>query len=137
MDLDVLKAELTRDEGLRLQPYRDSVGKLTIGVGHNLDANGITYAAAMQILEDDILNVMGQLNSKVSWWATLDDVRQRVLANLCFNIGINGLLGFNHLLANGQAGVFDDQDLLDSKYAKQVGARAVRLAQMWKTGVTQ
>ena len=73
MDLDVLKAELTRDEGLRLQPYRDSVGKLTIGVGHNLDANGITYAAAMQILEDDILNVMGQLNSKVSWWATLDD----------------------------------------------------------------
>ena len=91
----------------------------------------------MQILEDDILNVMGQLNSKVSWWATLDDVRQRVLANLCFNIGINGLLGFNHLLANGQAGVFDDQDLLDSKYAKQVGARAVRLAQMWKTGVTQ
>ena len=137
MDLDVLKAELTRDEGLRLQPYRDSVGKLTIGVGHNLDANGITYAAAMQILEDDILNVMGQLNSKVSWWATLDDARQRVLANMAFNLGINGLLGFHHLLANGQAGIFDDQDLLDSKWAKQVGARAVRLAQMWKTGVTQ
>ena len=90
MDLDVLKAELTRDEGLRLQPYRDSVGKLTIGVGHNLDANGITYAAAMQILEDDILNVMGQLNSKVSWWATLDDARQRVLANMAFNSASTG-----------------------------------------------
>lgn len=136
MDLAALKAELARDEGIRFKVYRDSVGKLTIGVGHNLDDVPITYAAVMQILEDDIMAVMGQLNANIPWWATLNDTRQRVLANMCFNLGINGLLGFHHLLANGEAGNFNDEDLLDSKWAQQVGARAIRLAQMWKTGLS-
>lgn len=138
MDLDVLKAELVRDEGLRLKAYRDTVGKLTIGVGHNLDDVGISYAAAMQMLEDDILDVMGQMNSKLEWWATLDDARQRALANMAFNLGINGLLGFHHMLAAAKAGDFEEaaNQMLSSKWAQQVGARAVRLAQMMRTGLS-
>lgn len=138
MDLDVLKAELVRDEGLRLKAYRDSVGKLTIGVGHNLDDVGITYAAAMQMLEDDILDVMGQMDAQIEWWATLDDARQRVLANMAFNLGIKGLLGFQHMLAAAKVGNFEEaaEQMLSSKWATQVGARAVRLAQMMRTGLS-
>jgi len=138
MDLEALKAELTRDEGIRFKPYKDSVGKLSVGVGHNLDDVPISYRAIMQILEDDILNVMGQLNAHVAWWPSLNDVRQRVLANMAFNLGINGLLAFKQMLMAAQDSDFERaaKEMLDSKWAKQVGARATRLAQMMRTGLS-
>ncbi len=58
-NLQKLYAELERDEGLRLKPYRDTVGKQTIGVGHNLDAKPISERAASCILEDDVADVHG------------------------------------------------------------------------------
>ena len=138
MDLEALKAELTRDEGIGFKPYKDSVGKLSVGVGHNLDDVPISYRAIMQILEDDILNVMGQLNAHVAWWPSLNDVRQRVLANMAFNLGINGLLAFKQMLMAAQDSDFERaaKEMLDSKWAKQVGARATRLAQMMRTGLS-
>ena len=138
MNLEALKGELARDEGVELRMYLDTSTppNHTIGVGHNLDAVPISYEAAMQILEDDILAVMGELNLKLPWWNTLDDVRQRVLANMCFNLGIAGLLGFEHTLAAVQTGDYEAaaDGMLASKWATQVGARAIRLAQMMRTG---
>jgi len=136
MNLETLKGELARDEGMRFIPYRDTVGKLTIGVGHNLDDVPISYAAAMQILEDDIVRAMGELNRVAPFWSSLDDVRQRVLTNMVFNLGGDGLAKFVKMLAAAKEGDFDraSDEMADSKWAQQVGARAVRLITMMRTG---
>src|SRR5438105_4864784 len=99
MNLDALRKELIRDEALRLKPYKDTVGKLTIGVGRNLDDKGISEAEAAVLLENDIAEHVALLDAKLSWWRKLDEARQNALANMCFNMGIgqedppHGLLG--------------------------------------------
>jgi lysozyme len=136
VNLTALKEELIRDEGLRLKPYRDTVGKLTIGVGRNLDDVGITKDEAMHLLECDIRRVKDDLDHALSWWRGLDDVRQRVLVNMAFNLGITRLMGFKNTLAAMRAGNYVDaaKGMLDSKWAKQVGERATRLAAMMVEG---
>ena len=136
MNLTALKEELIRDEGLRLKPYRDTVGKLTIGVGRNLDDVGITKDEAMHLLECDIRRVKDDLDHALSWWRGLDDMRQRVLVNMAFNLGITRLMGFKNTLAAMRAGNYVDaaKGMLDSKWADQVGERATRLAAMMVEG---
>src|SRR5512146_2123994 len=96
--------QLKRDEGLRLTPYRDSVGKLTIGYGHNLDAKGITVAVAEYILHEDMLDAAEELERALPWVKSLDEPRHAVLINMAFNMGMGscergtGLLGFNRTL---------------------------------------
>lgn len=136
MNLTALKSELVRDEGLRLKPYRDTVGKLTIGVGRNLDDVGITKDEAMHLLECDIKRVKTDLDRALLWWRGMDEVRQRVLVNMAFNLGITRLMGFKNTLAAMQAGNYADaaKGMLASKWATQVGARATRLAAMMVEG---
>ena len=138
MNLEALKGELARDEGVELRMYLDTSTppNHTIGVGHNLDAVPISYEAAMQILEDDILAVMGELNLRLPWWNTLDDVRQRVLANMCFNLGIEDLMLFTTflpLMEKGDYGAAAD-DLANTKIAKDEPKRIARLISMIRTG---
>lgn len=134
--LTLLRAELKRDEGVRLKPYRDLVGKLTIGTGRNLDDMGITENENNYLLNNDIFRVQAELTAYLPWWQALDAVRQRVLANMCFNLGINKLLGFQHSLYLVQIGQYDQaaEAMLQSHWAKQVGVRAVRLAEMMRRG---
>lgn len=141
LDLEAMRAELRRDEGQPgsepvLRPYRDTVGKLTIGFGRNLDDVGITPEEADMMLDHDIAIALGSLTGRVPVFATLDPVRQRVLVNLAFNLGVEGLLGFRHMFAALYRKDYDAaaRELLDSKYAGQVGQRAVRLAHMLRTG---
>lgn len=134
MNIHQMKAELIRDEGLKLKPYRDTVGKLTIGVGRNLDDVGISEAEAATLLESDIARTAKALDLNLPWWITLSEERQRVMLNMAFNMGIRGLLGFKNTLAAIQAGKFEDaaNGMLASKWAGQVGNRAQRLAQMMR-----
>jgi lysozyme len=136
MDLEKLKDELLRDESLRTRPYRDTVGKLTIGVGRNLDDVGISVEEARFLLENDIARTMADLSAEIPWWATLDETRKRVLVNMAFNMGVRGLLGFKNALELMRCGQYLDaaNHMLDSKWARQVGPRAVRLAQMMRDG---
>ena len=136
MNLTALKEELIRDEGLRLKPYRDTVGKLTIGVGRNLDDVGITKDEAMHLLECDIRRVKGDLDRAMPWWRELDEVRQRVIVNMAFNLGIARLMGFKNMLDAMRAGNYRDaaKEMLNSKWATQVGERAPRLAAMMRDG---
>jgi len=136
MKLDILKDELIRDEGLKLKPYRCTAGKLTIGVGRNLDDVGISASEASMLLEHDINRVITQLNLHLPWWANLTEARQRVLVNMTFNLGIVGLLKFKNTLALIQAGKYQDaaKAMLQSKWASQVGERARRLAKMMGEG---
>lgn len=134
MNISQMKVELIRDEGLKLKPYRDTVGKLTIGVGRNLDDVGISEAEAATLLESDIARTAKALDLNLPWWTTLSEERQRVLLNMAFNMGIAGLLGFKNTLAAIQAGKYEDaaKEMLTSKWAAQVGNRAQRLAQMMR-----
>lgn len=137
MNVPLLIDELERDEGMRRKPYRDAVGKITIGIGRNLSDNGISNGEAYHLLNNDIEEVLADLDTKLQWWRRLDDVRQRVLANMCFNLGITKLLKFEHTLALVMMGDYSKaaDEMLKSQWATQVGPRALRLAMMMRIGL--
>jgi len=85
-----------------------------------------------ECLNDDIDNVCDELDRNMSWWRGLDGVRQRVLANMCFNLGYPRLSKFVKFIAAMQKGDWKTagEEMMDSKWATQVGDRAVRLQQM-------
>ncbi len=135
--MDRIKEQLVRHEGLRLKPYRCSAGKLTIGIGRNLDDCGITQSEAYVMLINDIINCEKQLQSKIpDIYNGLDEVRKSVMLNMCFNLGINGLLGFKNTLAFVKAGDWERaaNNMLVSKWAKQVGRRAIELSELMRKG---
>jgi len=127
---------LKKHEGIRLKPYLDSVGKLTIGVGRNLDDVGISKDEAEMMLSNDIDRSIHDLNHHLSWWIDLDETRQMVLIDMCFNLGISRLLGFENTLRSIKSGEYEiaSQQMLQSKWAGQVGNRAKELSQMMKEG---
>lgn len=133
---NTLAAELTRDEGVRAFPYRDTVGKLTIGVGRNLDDRGLRADEIAFLLRNDIDEVERDLLGAFAWARHLDAVRFRVLANMCFNLGLTRLRGFRQTLAAIERGDYAAAaaGMRASLWAKQVGARAERLAVMMETG---
>jgi lysozyme len=139
MPITCLEDQLRRDEGVRLSPYKDSVGKLTIGVGRNLSDVGIGPDESDLMLSNDIKRATVSLESSFPWTMVLDDVRKGALLNMAFNMGVRGLSGFHDFLDKMQAGDFTGAALamLDSLWAKQVGPRALRLSQQIQTGVWQ
>ena len=132
----LLRAELIRDEGKRLKPYRCTEGFLTIGVGRNLEANGISEATARQMLEEDIADREAGLDRNAPWWRSLSDARQRALVNMAFQLGVTGLMEFKNTLAALQIGSYERayREALDSEWAKQTPERAERVARMLREG---
>lgn len=131
-----LKSMLIRDEGLRLKPYTDSTGHLTVGFGRNLSQVGISLAEAEYLLDHDIARASADVQAALPWVGGLDEARRDVLINLSFNMGIHGLLQFRKMLTAIQAGKWDVAaiELLNSDYHAQVGSRADRLAKQIETG---
>jgi lysozyme len=143
-----LVAELIRDEDERLRWYYCTAHKRSIGVGRNLDdvgisalgtrqlginlasciARGITQPQSRVLLGNDIDRTEQALDQRLPWWRKLDGVRQRVLMNMCFNMGIVKLLGFRQALAAMQAAEFERaaEEMADSDWHNQVGDRAIR-----------
>lgn len=136
LDRGKLVDDLVRDEGLRLKPYLDTVNKLTIGIGRNLTDVGITRDEAFTLVNHDIDRVIAEMRVKFPWWPALDEVRQRVLANMAFNLGVPKLLTFHNTLNHIANGDYKRAaaGMRDSLWAKQVGARAERLAKAMETG---
>jgi lysozyme len=132
-----LHAQLRRHEGWKLKPYRDTTGKLTIGCGRNLDDVGLSDDEVQLLLDHDITRVWQECVANIEGFGALDDVRQHVLLDMCFNLGLSRLLHFVKLLAAVARRDFDDaaREMLDSRWATQVGDRAQTLAQMMRTGV--
>ena len=141
--LKKLREQLKRHEGAvtdergNHKPYRCPAGKLTLGYGRNIEDRGITDAEAEHLLDSDIIKSTSELTSALRFYSQLDDVRQAVLINMHFNLGLTRLLTFRKTLAAiGQ----DDYEtaaaeMLDSRWARQVGQRAVELADQMRTGV--
>ena len=146
-NLATLIAELRRDEGVRYSPYKDTAGVDTVGCGHNLDCKplpaGWKYplndVQVNSLLDDDLEDVFHDLDRALPWWTDLSDVRQRVLANMAFNLGITKLLGFRNTLVYMRQGKYSQaaDGMLSSAWASQVKGRAQRLAAMMRTGQTQ
>ena len=99
MAITSLRAQLYRDEGVRLMPYRDSEGLLTIGVGRCLERVGISMGESELMLDNDISRASAAVLAHIPWSDELDEIRREALINLAFNVGIKGLLGFKKMLA--------------------------------------
>ena len=130
MRTDKIVEQLIRHEGLKLKVYKCPSGKLTIGIGRNLEDRGITKEEALYLLYNDIDACIIDLYREVQWIRDLDGGKQEVLVNMCFNLGIDGLLKFKKFLSALESGNLKEakQEMLDSRWAVQVGNRAIELA---------
>lgn len=131
-----LVAQLRKHEGVRHKPYKDTVGKLTIGVGRNLDDKGLSDEEINILLSNDIGDAMDDAATLVVNFWSLTENRQRVLVDMAFNMGRRGLSTFVNTLAAIERGDYEDASrrMLKSKWASQVGQRAITLSQMMKRG---
>lgn len=134
-----IEERLALEEGDKPKPYTDTKGKLTIGIGRNLTDVGLFPDEIQYLLENDLKRVYAALDAKLPWWRNLDPVRQIVMADLCFNMGIDTLLEFHNTLSFIQAGDYNSaaNGMLASLWASQVGHRATALAQMMRSGIDQ
>ena len=133
MNLLPLISELRRDEGVVAHAYQDSLGYWTIGVGHLIDkrkGGKIPDVIIDMLLRYDIDEKIAELNEKLPWWGFLDEPSQRVIVNMAFNLGVEGLLKFKDFMDALKDGDRNRaaSEMLNSKWAEQVGARATRLA---------
>ena len=133
--------ELTkRFEGLRLKPYKCPAGKLTIGYGRNLTDVGISKYEADMMFYSDMLSA--EIDA-ASWLDKYDmkpeDLSQNrfyVLTDMMFNMGWSSCLQFKTFISELKKGHYDDaaKSMLNSKWATQVGSRAITLAGFMKNG---
>ena len=137
--MSIITQLLMRHEGVRLKPYTDTVGKLTIGVGRNLTDNGITLDEADYLLGHDIAAIAGEMHRTFPWFSQLDACRQDAMLDMSFNLGLPRFKGFQYMIAamERKDWVAASAAMLDSKWAEQVGERAKELAKMVRTGEYQ
>ncbi len=135
MNYQRLMQSIQRHEGLRLKPYLDTVGKLTIGYGRNLDDIGIDETEAGMMLQTDMHKVIQQMTS-VAEWQGISDVRQNVLLEMSYNLGFQGLQSFHRMWAAIRREEYNSaaDEMMNSKWARQVGNRAVKLSTMMRSG---
>lgn len=133
-----LRDMLIRHEGNKLEPYYDSLGIQTIGVGRNLTRKpAISYGESMMMLDNDLDDAEHDLSYAYPWLVCKDDeVRRDVLVNMVFNLGITRFKGFKKMIAAYECDDYKTcaAEMLDSKWARQVGRRADELAHMMVTG---
>jgi len=127
--------DLIRDEGMVLKPYRDTVNKLTIGVGRNLDDVGISEEEARAMLNADVDRAESGLRKTFPWFLTAPEPVQRGLVNMVFNMGLTRLTQFGKMLSALAAKDYDTAaaEAIKSKWATQVGTRAVRIAELFES----
>ena len=130
-----LRQMLIRHEGLMLKVYRCPTGKLTIGVGRNLEDNGITNMEAMALLTNDIERAEKEA-APFGWFNSLSVPRQDVVIGMIFQMGLKGFKGFKKLIAALIAGNFEKaaKEMLESSWAKQTPSRAQEMAEIMKRG---
>ena len=131
-----LYTQLVLHEGKKAKPYVDTVGKITIGIGRNLTDVGLSEDEIQYLFNNDKARTIKDLDNYLPWWRGLDEVRRRVLFDMCFNMGIGTLRTFKNTLNFIQKKMWTSasQNMLASKWATQVGQRAKRLADMMETG---
>jgi lysozyme len=124
--------DLINDEGLKLKLYRDTVGKMTVGVGRNIEDRGISEDEALYMLGNDISIVLRDLDAVIPEWRALDEPRARALANMCFQLGRVRFCQFTKMLDAIRKHDFAEagREARDSLWYKQVPNRADRVIKL-------
>lgn len=135
--MDKLEKLLAEDEGKRLEMYQDSKGIWTVGIGHNLEENGISEAVCSLMFKEDI--DLARLDAmKFSWYSKLNDPRRSVILSLIFNMGLTRFSKFKKTIGYLEQGLYQSAsiELKDSKwYRKDVSKhRSERLIEMMRSG---
>lgn len=127
--------QLKEDEGFRGEPYKCTANKTTIGYGRNLEDNPLTKSEAEYLLLNDLKEIEYSLNGR-PFFDKLNDTRKDVLINMAYNLGIPRLLNFINMIAAISNDDYEKaaDEMLDSKWARQVGNRATRLSKKMRTG---
>jgi lysozyme len=130
--MNTMMEELKRDEGFRGCAYLCTAGKITFGFGHNIQDNPIPENIAEDILLNDIIQCLDACEKFFPWFYQLSDVRQRVIINMIFNLGAEGVSKFKKMIAAIEKNDFElaAREMEDSKWYTQVGDRAKRLVHM-------
>ena len=118
MDLLKIKESIKKHEGLKLKPYLCPKKKLTIGYGRNLEDRGITQIEAETMLERDLLDIKLELEDSIKFFYKLDHIRQNVLIEMAYNMGVPKLLNFKNTLEYMRKGDFINasEEMLNSKW---------------------
>jgi len=128
--------QLIQHEGIRLKPYHCPAGKLTIGVGRNLEDRGITKKEAVMLLENDIQDCIADLKEifkdEKGGFDLLPEPVQMVLVDMRFNLGHGGFRSFEKMIAAVREKDFHRAalEMKDSSWYVQVGQRAETLVKM-------
>jgi lysozyme len=133
--IDQLIEDLKRDEGFKDHPYQDHLGFWTIGYGSLIDArrgSTIPSAVATMWLELGAQHRWHDLLDLFPWLADQPEEVQRALANMAYQLGVNGVAKFRRMMEALESG---DRKLaaveaLDSRWAQQTPARAKRVADL-------
>ena len=128
--------QLALHEGVKRFPYKCTSGKLTIGVGRNIEDMGISDDEIYYMLKNDIRRVDNELNNAFRFYKNLDPVRKDAMINMAFNLGLTRLRGFRLALKLMETHDYEEasMEFLDSLWASQVGQRALDVAHMIKYG---
>jgi len=131
-----LKEMLIENEGLKVHPYKCTAGKLTIGIGRNIESNGITVEEALFLLDNDINRVMDELYSifGISDFKQMPGNVQIVLCDMCFNLGVNRFLDFKKMIEAVKKHDWKEMviQMQDSNWYHQVGDRSKKLVKIIK-----
>lgn len=147
-EMVIVQNMLIEDEGLELRPYFDCCGKffrecdcapqgkLTIGIGRNIEDIGLSENEAIDLQLNDIKRVSSLIDRSFPWFEKLSTPRRIVIVSMVFNLGLDGVKEFQKMIQSIESGDFENagNEMLDSKWASQVKDRSVRLAQIMKTG---
>lgn len=122
-------------EGLRLSLYKCSAGKLTIGVGRNIEDRGIRHDEAELMLKNDIAEAIEECG-RFDWFAKLNEARQDAIVDMMFNLGLTRFAGFRKTIAHLEAEEYElaAEEMLRSRWAEQVGRRAQYVSEIIRLG---
>jgi lysozyme len=139
---------LIKHEGNRQFPYFDccskpfkecqceNQGKLTIGVGRNIEDIGISESEAFALLMNDITRVNMQVENHFPWFKKLSPPRKSVVLSMVFNMGIEKFKEFKKMIGSLEQGHYSDasKQMLNSIWASQVKKRAIELSDIMESG---
>lgn len=134
----VLKIEqqLANHEGKERKLYKCTAGKWSIGIGRNLEDNGLSDDEIDYLFQNDLKRVIKELDTSVAWWRTKRENVRNVLIDMCFNLGITRLLGFKRFLEAMKEDQYEKaiDEMKDSLWYKQVPNRVESLISILRNG---